>query len=235
MGQTIENELDEPKTTAPAAPPPAENAAAMKSDEVAQAEAALAQLGAGEELSLAQSLVLGRLLYNMRHNNKPPVPFDELGATVQDRYASQAVAAARTFTGAHAPSPGEVAYTSYCAERGWLGFNGDVLPLFNDSKPELQQAWEVAARTVLDVFKLVEQTSASPKWLFKAGDRVRHKKSGGEYTIVADHANGLVIEDNGAPAYTYVASPAHVVWVRPAVELEERFELVNAQPAAPTP
>lgn len=255
MGQTIENELDEPKTV-PATPtskvvtpPGGDNAAAEPLGSLAAVSTAaeppteaqpnldtlvakalrLLSEDPAATLSPPLFLALGRKIYDIRHGDMPAVPFNELRAEVQDRFAVHGLTLARTYQGSYAPSPGEVAYTTYCAERGWLAFNGEVLPTFANAKPELKEAWDRAARSVLDTFKTVEHFGTEPQWLFKKGDKVRHKKSGAEYTIVAAQVAGFVIEANTALAYGYSAPGDALVWVRPAVEMEDRFELVPAE------
>ena len=60
--------------------------------------------------------------------------------------------------------------------------------------------------------------------LFKPGSRLRHKKTGGFYTVVL-LAN---IEASLEPAYVYESMQSHDFWIRPKAEMEDgRFELVS--------
>lgn len=43
----------------------------------------------------------------------------------------------------------EVAYTAYCDERQWKGFNGDPLPLWNVVRDDIKSAWVAAIDAVL--------------------------------------------------------------------------------------
>lgn len=45
---------------------------------------------------------------------------------------------------------GESAYTAYCDKRGWVGFAGSALPLWDNQAPELREAWCVAINAALD-------------------------------------------------------------------------------------
>ena len=74
-----------------------------------------------------------------------------------------------------------------------------------------------------------------PRWLFQAGDTVRHRK-GNEYRITHGLGDNLMIEATGEPAYAYEHedSRGHVTrWVRPAREMEDgRFALIVHCPPA---
>jgi len=60
--------------------------------------------------------------------------------------------------------------------------------------------------------------------LFKPGNRLRHKKTGGFYQVVL-LAN---IEASLEPAYVYESMQSHDFWIRPKAEMEDgRFELVS--------
>ena len=61
--------------------------------------------------------------------------------------------------------------------------------------------------------------------IFKPGDKLKHKKTGGFYKVVL-LAN---IEANLEPAYVYESLQSHDFWIRPQAEMEDgRFELVDA-------
>lgn len=47
-------------------------------------------------------------------------------------------------------TPGEVAYNAYCETRDWKSYNGEQLPPFAESKPEIQDGWHAAAVAVLN-------------------------------------------------------------------------------------
>lgn len=60
--------------------------------------------------------------------------------------------------------------------------------------------------------------------LFKPGNTLRHKKTGGFYKLVV-LAN---VEANLEPAYVYESMQSHDFWIRPQAEMEDgRFELVD--------
>jgi hypothetical protein len=60
--------------------------------------------------------------------------------------------------------------------------------------------------------------------LFKPGNQLRHKKTGGFYKVVL-LAN---IEASLKPAYVYESLQSHNFWIRPQAEMEDgRFELVE--------
>lgn len=61
--------------------------------------------------------------------------------------------------------------------------------------------------------------------LFKPGNKLRHKKTGGFYKIVL-LAN---VEATLDPAYVYESMQSHDFWIRPKAEMEDgRFELIDA-------
>lgn len=45
----------------------------------------------------------------------------------------------------------EVAYNAYGDNRGWVTFNGDPMPRWEDQTPELREAWNAAAQAVAEV------------------------------------------------------------------------------------
>jgi hypothetical protein len=66
--------------------------------------------------------------------------------------------------------------------------------------------------------------AAANDGLFKPGNTLRHKKTGGFYKIVL-LAN---VEANLEPAYVYESMQSHDFWIRPKVEMEDgRFELIS--------
>lgn len=40
------------------------------------------------------------------------------------------------------------AYGAYGAARGWVTFNGDPMPVWEEQEPDLQEAWRAAATAV---------------------------------------------------------------------------------------
>ncbi len=66
--------------------------------------------------------------------------------------------------------------------------------------------------------------AAAGDGLFKPGNKLKHKKTGGFYKIVL-LAN---IEANLEPAYVYESMQSHDYWIRPKAEMEDgRFELIT--------
>jgi hypothetical protein len=60
--------------------------------------------------------------------------------------------------------------------------------------------------------------------LFKPGNKLRHKKTGGFYKVVL-LAN---IEASLEPAYVYESMQSRDFWIRPKAEMEDgRFELLS--------
>ncbi len=49
---------------------------------------------------------------------------------------------------------GKIAYEAYCKERNWKSVVGDPLPHFEQQSPELQNAWDQAAKAVADYISL---------------------------------------------------------------------------------
>lgn len=43
---------------------------------------------------------------------------------------------------------GKVAYDAYGKARGWVVFNGDPMPAWEEQSPELREAWDAAAQAV---------------------------------------------------------------------------------------
>jgi hypothetical protein len=70
----------------------------------------------------------------------------------------------------------------------------------------------------------------TPAWLFAPGDRVKHVRTGGEYTITHGCSANLFIEATGEPAYVYgckLEDGTIRSWVRSARQMEDgRFALV---------
>jgi hypothetical protein len=46
------------------------------------------------------------------------------------------------------PDLARIAYDAYGESRGWVVFNGDPMPRWEDQSPELKQAWDAAAQAV---------------------------------------------------------------------------------------
>jgi len=44
---------------------------------------------------------------------------------------------------------GRAAYDAYCGARGWNSFDGKPLPKWPEVKPEIQEAWCIAAEAVV--------------------------------------------------------------------------------------
>jgi hypothetical protein len=66
-------------------------------------------------------------------------------------------------------------------------------------------------------------TVAPDTGLFKPGNLLLHKKSGGVYKVIV-LAN---MEVNLAPVYVYESMQTHDFWIRPQAEMEDgRFALV---------
>jgi hypothetical protein len=60
--------------------------------------------------------------------------------------------------------------------------------------------------------------------LFKPGNKLKHKKTGGFYKVLL-LAN---IEASLEPAYVYESMQSHDFWIRPKAEMEDgRFELLS--------
>lgn len=79
------------------------------------------------------------------------------------------------------------------------------------------------------LIRAIRASSAYPDWLFKKGDRVRHRK-GGEYTITHAEGDNVFIESSGESAYVYTDKDGRS-WVRSACEMEDgRFALVAEVP-----
>jgi len=65
--------------------------------------------------------------------------------------------------------------------------------------------------------------AAPDEGLFKPGNRLRHKKTGGFYRVVL-LAN---IEASLEPAYVYESMQSHDFWIRPKADMKDgRFELI---------
>jgi hypothetical protein len=47
------------------------------------------------------------------------------------------------------PELGEIAYNAYCDAVGWVSVHGDPLPKWEQQKPDLQEAWQLAAKAVI--------------------------------------------------------------------------------------
>ena len=43
---------------------------------------------------------------------------------------------------------GKIAYNAYGDNRGWVTFNGDAMPTWEEQTPELREAWDAAAQAV---------------------------------------------------------------------------------------
>lgn len=43
---------------------------------------------------------------------------------------------------------GMIAYNAYGESRGWVVFNGDSMPTWDEQSPELREAWNAAAEAV---------------------------------------------------------------------------------------
>lgn len=56
----------------------------------------------------------------------------------------------------------EVAYNAYCKSRNWKAYNGDKLPLFNDTKEEIREGWKMAADAVANAFGHIAYTGVLP-------------------------------------------------------------------------
>lgn len=74
-----------------------------------------------------------------------------------------------------------------------------------------------------------------PRWLFEAGERVKHVRTGGEYRITHGRGDSLFLEATGEPAYAYGGTGEDGViryWVRSARQMEDgRFTLIARNPA----
>lgn len=54
--------------------------------------------------------------------------------------------------------PGKVAYNAYCSTRSWKSVRGDPLPTFSEQSLELQDAWNIAAKSVIDYYLARKRT-----------------------------------------------------------------------------
>lgn len=50
------------------------------------------------------------------------------------------------------PTYAKIAYDAYCEARGWVSVRGDALPQFEAQSPDLQEAWEITTRAVVERF-----------------------------------------------------------------------------------
>ena len=55
---------------------------------------------------------------------------------------------------------GQVLYEAYCEHAGWIGYNGDSLPDWNDVDEDIRAHWEYAAVVLAGEFYEEFQTQA---------------------------------------------------------------------------
>lgn len=48
---------------------------------------------------------------------------------------------------------GEIAYIEYCDHRKWKSVHNDPLPAWREQFPELQEAWEAAAKGAIEEYE----------------------------------------------------------------------------------
>lgn len=113
-------------------------------------------------MSDTETIDLGRLLYDAyREVNPGEPPYDVLPKLLQKTWNETAVFQNAVMNGQRRTSPGEVAYTTYCSQRGWRGVSGSILPSYerllarDDQSRAIAEAWALAAETVLRLFRSV--------------------------------------------------------------------------------